>query len=144
MGEPIKNLGRNQRLFVYVDGVKLNKDFKNITKVVVTPEYYEGNDEHIGRTPVRPWKVFKTAKITFTFEEDNASNVHGVIQGIDQQELDGVRPDIKVVEFTENNDGTTSKATYGDAVLKFTKTNGGKGEKITYDVEGVAGSRDLG
>lgn len=144
MGEAIKNLGRNQRVFIYVHGTKLSQDFKNVTKYQVNPEYYEGDDEHIGRSPVRPWKVFKKATFSFSFEEDNASRVHAIITGIDQQELDGVRPEIKIVEFTENNDGTTSKATYGDAVLKFQKTNSGKGEKIVYDVSGSAGSRDLG
>jgi hypothetical protein len=126
-----------------VDGQKLNRDFKNITKWNITPEYYKGDDEHLGRSPVRPWKVFKKATFSFSFEEDNASNVHAIIAAIDEQELNGIRPVIKVVEFTENNDGTTTKAVYSDATLIFKKTNSGKGDKIMYDAEGEAGSRDL-
>jgi hypothetical protein len=143
VGEPLKNVGRNDQVFVYVDGTKLNRDFKNITKVNVAPEYYEGNDEHLGRSPVRPWQLFKLAKITFDFEEDNASNVHAIIQGIDVQALNGVRATIQVVVFTQNNDGTTSKATYSDGVLKFNRTNSGKGDKISYSCEGTFGTRDL-
>lgn len=137
MGEAIKNLGLNQQVFVFVDGVKLGRDFKCVTDWEVEHQYYEGFDEHLGRKPVTGWKVYKISQFSFNFEEENASNVHAVIEGIDGSESNGVRADIRIVEFTENNDGTTSKAEFSKCTLKFKKTNGGKGEKIKYAVTGT-------
>lgn len=142
MGEPLKNIGRNVKIFVYVEGTKLGRDFKNITKWNVNHEYYEGDDEHLGRGPVRPWKVYKKSTFSFEFEEDNASTCHAVIQSIDDSESNGTRPDVKVVELTENNDGTVSKAVYEFCVIKFSKDASSKGEKIRYTCTG-SGTKDL-
>ncbi len=136
MSEPMKNLGADVTIDVFVEDVKLNKDFKNKIKWEVTHEYYEGNDEHLGPAPVEPWQRYKISSFSFSFEEENASRVGAIIQGMDDSTAAGVKPKVVVVETTSNTDGTISKSTYSRCTLQFKKNVPAKGEKVTYDVTG--------
>jgi hypothetical protein len=136
MAEPMKNLGDDVSVDVFVEDVKLNKDFKNKIKWEVDHEYYEGNDEHIGGKPVDPWQRYKISNFSFDFEEENASHVAQVIQAVDDAAAAGQKAKIVVVEKTNNTDGTVSKSTYTRCVMKFKKTVSGKGEKVMYSVTG--------
>lgn len=136
MADAMKNLGADVTVDVFVDDVKLNKDFKNKIKWDVAHEYYEGVDEHLGPNPVDPWQRYKISSFNFTFEEENASRVAGIIQGIDDAMTAGVKPKVVIVETTNNTDGTVSKSTYSRCTLQFKKNVPAKGEKVTYDVTG--------
>lgn len=139
-GEIQRQTGRGHRAFVFLETVKLNRDFRQITKFQAKREYYEGDDEYLGRSPVKPWKQLKNATFSFSFEEDNATNVHNILQSVDDLELAGQRANWMIQEYIENNDGTVSKVTYTDCVLKFEKVVGGKGEKTMWNVDGRAGT----
>ena len=130
MGDTIKNLGRNVTYGLYIDDKKIGKDFKNITDFKYDEEEYEGEDEYLGRSNVSPWGVFKMATGTFNFEEDNAGQIDSIIAAQREAKRAGQKPKIKIVEFTENNDGTTSKVVFTDMNLKFGKSVPAKGDKV--------------
>lgn len=140
MADTVKNLGRNTRQALYVNDVRLGRDFRNIKNFKRNFDFYEGMDEYLGRGDVEPWQVFKTGTFSFTIEEDNAGQVDTVMNAIHVSEKNGTKPNIRVVEETENNDGTTTAMIYTKITMKAGRDTPAKGDKVTRDFTGVFGA----
>ena len=132
MAENLKTLGANQRVTIFVEGKALSGSYKNITQWSWQPEYYEGEDEYIGKGPVDPWQVPKASSGSFDIEENSGFDVGAIIEAISAAESSGSKPTVRIVEYTDNNDGTTSKASFSGVTLRRKKDNPGKGQKIKH------------
>lgn len=140
----IPNLGANVQVLIYVENKRLNRDFKQIKDFSDAPEYYEGADEYLGNGPVEPWQRFKTSKISFSIEESDDGYVSTVLNAIKVAEEAGTRPKIEIVMLTTNNNGTTSKTTYGKVTMRAERSAGGKGEVVMRKITATAGTMSVG
>jgi hypothetical protein len=134
MAESNKQLGANQRVTVFIEGKAVfNGTWKNVLSWQWKRENVKGRDTYIGKKPARPWKIPTGSSGSFSLEETHALDVGAIAAAIDAAELAGSQPDIQLVEYTDNNDGTTSKVKLPNATLEYQKANGGKFEKVKYD-----------
>lgn len=127
------NLGENSTVAIFVEGQQLGRDFLNVIKFDHDDKHAEGMTAHLNRSAHRPWKRYTHTEGNLGLETQNDGYIQQVIDALDKAEATRQEPDIKLVETTENADGTVSQITWINCVLTGKKSNNGKVEKQTRD-----------
>lgn len=142
MGTQMTNYGRNTTVRIYVEDVRVTRDFMQQTKANTEAEYSEGKTGYLGRAPVTAWQIYEITKFSFTLEESSESYISSVLDNIDRQALANTKTKVTVAFVTNNADGTTSTKRLLNCTIKGGRDIGAKLEKNTWSFSGMGTDED--